>query len=452
MKIIVITSGLTGILNASFELMRRLENDGHEVTCAYPPATGKKVKAQGFDYVEIPPVNFDPAPELPDYQGITRKMKRLIYKWTHRKSRQNAAISALQMNVFAEKMEELKPDLLILDVEMHEYIMTAVARKIPTLLLSQWFSLWERKGLPPLLHDTIPGVGKEGESEAIRIAWQKIKAGRQRTFLKQKLRSGGTNRRTILQKYAAQIGFPERYIQENFWPGPFVYGELPVINMVAEELEFPHDIRPNSFYVGPMVFADRKETHNDPKIDEKLNRIFAEKDTKNKKLIYCSVSTFKSGDTAFLQKVCEAVSGKKDWILVLGLGGKLNEKDLDSLPENVHAFSWIPQLKVLEKVDLSINHGGIHTINECLHFRVPMLIYSGKKSDQNGCAARVHYHGAGIMADKDLDTAADISRKIEEVLTEEKYRQKVEKLQDKADKYRTGKILEKIVSSDLKSK
>ena len=447
--IVVITSGLTGILNASFELMHRLEKAGHRVTCACPKDVGAKVKIQDFTYLQLSSVNYEPAPELPAFKENFRKVKRLIYKWVNRKKRQKEAILALRMEDFESKMKGLKPDLLILDVELHEHIMTAVAQKMPVLLLSQWFSLWEREGLPPLLQDTLPGVGEEGSPAAIKEAWQKIKRERKQIFLKKKMRSAGTDRRTILQKYAAQISFPKEYISENFWPGPFTYSKLPVINMTAEELEFAHNPRPNSFYIGPMVYANRKEVYSDGTVDRQLERLFLEKKEQNKKLIYCSVSTYRRGDTTFLQKLFEAVKDRKEWILIVGLGGMLERDSLKNLPKNVHPFKWIPQLKVLEKADLSINHGGIHTINECLHFRVPMLVYSGKRSDQNGCAARVHYHGVGIMADKDLDNAADIQQKIKSILSEKKYTDKVNEIQTKIEDARAKRTAENLIETFL---
>jgi UDP:flavonoid glycosyltransferase YjiC (YdhE family) len=432
--------------------MHRLEKAGHQVTCACPKDVGDKVRIQGFAYEQLVAVNYEPAPDLPPFKENFRKVKRLLHKWMNRRKRQKEAIAALGMDDFEGKMRELKPDLLIIDVELHEHIMTTVAQKMPVLLLSQWFSLWEREGLPPLLHDTIPGVGEAGSPAAIKQAWQKIKRKRRRIFLKKKIRSGATNRRTILQKYAAQIGFPKEYISENFWPGPFTYSKLPVINMTAEELEFPHELRPHSFYVGPMVFARRKEAHSNAEVEAKLEQIFSDCATQNKKLIYCSVSTYRKGDTSFIEKLGDAVRDKKEWTVIVGLGGMLDADSLQNLPKNVHPFKWIPQLKVLEKVDLSINHGGIHTINECLHFRVPMLIYSGKRSDQNGCAARIHYHQAGIMADKDIDNSSDIRRKIELVLSDKRYLEKINEVQTKVENARENRVMEKWVERFIKGR
>ncbi|MEN0048666.1 MAG: nucleotide disphospho-sugar-binding domain-containing protein [Bacteroidota bacterium] len=157
----------------------------------------------------------------------------------------------------------------------------------------------------------------------------------------------------------------------------------------------------------------------------------------------------KAGDASFLRKLVEAISNRPDYILILGLGGLLKADFLPSLPPNVHAFSWIPQLEVLKEADCSINHGGIHTINECIHFRVPMLIYSGKRSDQDGCAARVAYHELGIMADKDTDSPSEILQKIERVLNNISYKKRIQKIHQNIQQYKDEKQLENVIKQAL---
>ncbi|MEM6770268.1 MAG: nucleotide disphospho-sugar-binding domain-containing protein, partial [Bacteroidota bacterium] len=188
---------------------------------------------------------------------------------------------------------------------------------------------------------------------------------------------------------------------------------------------------------------------------------------KGKRIILVTVSTLSVGDADFLRRVVEAVAEEDDWKVILGLGGKLKANDLtvsgfssagagekpgqgagENLPANVHAFSYVPQLKVLAVADLSINHGGIHTIHECLHFGVPMLVYSGKRSDQPGCAARVHYHGVGLMADKDLDPPEVIRQKIAEVMAGG-YDAGMRQMQQYTNRYRTERVLEHTIADLL---
>jgi len=256
----------------------------------------------------------------------------------------------------------------------------------------------------------------------------------------------GTNRRSVLQAYAEQVGFPSEYIQENYWPGPFTYSNLPVISITAEEMEFPHDVRPNLYYVGPMVYTPRKEIDSKHSVVQKIEETLTDCIENGQTIIYCSVSTFKEGDQGFLKKIIQAVASEDKWTLIIGMGGLLEEKDFDHLPKNVHAFSWVPQLQVLAKAHLSINHGGIHTINECIHYKVPMLVYSGKRSDQNGCAARIAYHELGMMADKDKDDVATIQHKIKAALANPNYRKNMAQLHEQVQIYRTEKKLSTLIA------
>lgn len=446
-KIICMTSGLTGILYASFELVHRLEATGHEVVYACPRAVGEQVKANAITYIQLPETNFSPAPELPIFSGSLIKLKRLWYKWRFRQNRQQAATDALGMQHFKSFLKDQNPDLVIIDVELHEHLITCISEKVRTLLLSQWFSLWNRPGLPPIVEDIIPRQGWKGSTLGIRWAWQQIKWKRWWMFAKQNFRSAGTDRRSILKKYAKNVGFPLRYIPENYWPGPFTYHELPLISMTLEEMEFPHNARPHLHYVGPMIAENRNDKSVHQQTAQRLQAIYTEQSTTNKALICCTVSSFKAGDPDFLKRLITAVAQQQQWILIIGLGSKLKAQALGNLPANVHAFTWIPQTDVLARAACSINHGGIHTINECIHFQVPMLIYSGKRSDQDGCAARVQYHGLGIMADKDRDDSASMTKKIQLLLEDQQYRNRIKEMHQHYNAYRKEKKLSVFVNN-----
>ncbi len=444
-QIMCMTSGLTGILNASFELVARLQSKGHDCICASPLPVGDKVQAQGLSYLQLDPVNYDPAPPLPEFAGPLRKMKRLVYKIRHVSRRRQEAVKALGMEAFLEKMRKAAPDLVIIDMELHQHIFALVTAGYKVLLLSQWFSTWYAKRLPPIVHHTIPGRGFSGSRLGLEWSWMNIRGQRWWMFTKKKVTSVYTDRRSILKKYARDIGFPLSYIRTNYWPGPFSYDTLPVISMTAEALEFPHQKRSNLEYVGPMVYTQRRDQNIEAADLQKIRAILNSKE--NRQLIYCSVSTFSKGDIKFLQRVIRAFEGQQDWLGIMSLGGLADAAALDPLPDNVYAFDRVPQLEILSRANLSINHGGIHTINECLHYKIPMLIYSGKRSDQNGCAARIHYHGLGIMADKDADTPNEIRTRIRQVLSNPAFRENIERIHREITTYREKNVLGRVVSS-----
>lgn len=444
-KIICITTGLTGILNASFELVNRLKAAGHTIIYASPKEVGERVIQQGIPYVQLPEIKQYPAPEVPVFKGKFRKLSRLVYKFRNAKSRRKEALENLIPNAFSALLDQEKPDLVLIDIELHEYIFRAYSKQVPFILLSQWFSLWKRPGLPYLLHDTIPNQTWKGTNAAITFSWWKIKLRRCWTFTKQKWYTIQTDRRSILLDFAKQEKFPLKYIKENYWPGPFTYAELPVMSMTAYEMEFPHSKRPNLTYIGPMIDEKRKDSDKKSIWGHTIKEVFEYQEKTGSSLLYCSISTLSKGDIRFVKKLIEVVGKRKDWVLIIGMGGLLEEKDLEGLPDNVFPFTYVAQLKVLEQADCSINHGGIHTINECIQYKVPMLVYSGKKSDQNGCAARVDYHGLGIMADKDLDNPQQIEQKIDRILKDGSFREKVKEMNHVFAKYKDSHLLEKTI-------
>lgn len=444
-KIICITTGLTGILNASFELVARLQQAGYEVCYASPKNVAEKVSQEGIRFIQLPEIQEDSSPNIPSFQEPFRKVARIAYKIKHARQRRVVALKNTIPAEFVSMLKRETPDLLIIDVELHEYIFKAYAEKQNFILLSQWFSLWKRKGLPYLLQDTIPNQGWKGSQLAMELSWWKIKGSRWWTFTKKKALTVGTDRRSILKILAKQENFPKKYIQENYWPGPFTYSDLPIMSMTAFEMEFPHIPRPNLFYIGPMVYENRKGRIKDRNVVASIQKIFEHRRKINGALLYCSVSTLSKGDELFIKKLIAAVKDTKEWILIISMGGRIAKNIGEGLPANVFPFSYVPQLKILSEAALSINHGGIHTIHECIHFKVPMLVYSGKRSDQNGCAARVAYHELGLMADKDKDSSLDIKRKIKEVLTNNTFRQNIEKMNAEFSKYKKENYLEKVV-------
>ena len=58
MHIAVAVPYLLGRLHSTFELISRLEKEGHSVTCLCSKLISEKIENQGFSFVEIPEINF----------------------------------------------------------------------------------------------------------------------------------------------------------------------------------------------------------------------------------------------------------------------------------------------------------------------------------------------------------------------------------------------------------
>lgn len=436
--IAIIITGLKGKLNASFEIVRRLQNEGHRLTYICPQDISLQVESQGFKFVKVPEVNYNY--ENPDSNAKGKSWpQRFQYHFKNRGSHFQTGKELLHLEEYKKILTEVNPDRVLADMEMHDLIFTSVALRIPITLFTTWFSDKISSHLPPIRTTILPGVGFRGSRLGIIGARAYLRLRFQLKVVLDHL-TFRHYRRFVLKEYAKEIGFDMRGLLPNNFPPIFSYTKLPIVTMAIKELDFPHVQASNFNYAGAMVFAERDEKVEDIAVIEAINGIIRNKEKQGQKLIYCSVSTFVKADVSFLKNVVKAFENELNWILVLSLGGKLAIEELGSFANNVHVFKYVPQLKVLQYADCSINHGGINSINECIHFKVPMLVYSGKNFDQNGCAARVAYHELGLMGNKDIDTAKDINQNITNLLTNAEFKENVINFNDIHLKYREGEI------------
>jgi MGT family glycosyltransferase len=184
----------------------------------------------------------------------------------------------------------------------------------------------------------------------------------------------------------------------------------------------------------------RDETTDTPTAaDAALDALFARRSESQgrRALIYCAFGAFYSGDdSAFIRHVINAIAEKSDWDLILSTGGRLDTQALGTLPENVHVFAWVSQVRALKYADCALVHAGISTLNECIYVGVPMLVYPFKNTtDQMGNAARITYHGLGIVGDRDADDADTIRAHIHHLLEDQTYRRRLNTMREHFERY-----------------
>ena len=469
--IAVVLSGLYGRLHSGFEMMARLENEGYRVTCLCQPYVAETVARQGFEFIAIPEINFkytqvengptgetDPAEtptpakhilegvDPPDSEATIESTEKnsgwfgkLRRHFQSRSTRYEKGKALLKLKEYRNIWEALTPDHALIDVELHDLIFTAYAAGVPTTLFHTWFSDTRCLRLPPIRTAITPGVGLQGSKLGIAWAWAVNEAkiwGRY--FLN--LLTFQEYRRSTLKRYAREVGFPMRDLAISTLPPLYRFKKLPILLLAMEELDFPHRPADNLSYVGPMVYPKRKDLEAGSMDAKKLETIFEQTQAAGKKLVYCSVGSLAKGDVRFLKRVIEAVSREPRWELILSLGRNLKVGEFRDLPHNAHLFSWVPQLKVIERSDCCINHAGINSINECLHFGVPMVIYSMKYTDENGNAARMAYHGIAKVGNIDTDTSDQIGANIHEVLNGTAYRENMAIFQERYRAYRKKEL------------
>ena len=416
--IVFTISALTSRINASFELARRLHSRGHRITYVTYTTLENSVREKGFDFVGIPwgrslftdteYQSFKARPywqKLLNFSEVLRQRRKIIDRFITNTSLHDA-------------IQRLKPDLLLIDLEMQAYVISTWHFRIPTLLFFEMFSVWKMPGVPPLDSSYLPG---KRWYDRVVVEWLWLCWGVERSYdaMHSKISRFGIDWLSVLKILARHRKFPFHSEADcRQWLTPFVFRSIPVITTNVLEMEFSSNPPKNVHYVGPLIPDARNQRQAYEDFDSIFDRLVRRRqdEGRTRPLIYCSTSTYVQVDHDFLRNVIQVFEIKKEWDVILGLGKKLQIQQLGRIPSNVFAFDWAPQLRVLEHADAAIIHGGTTSINECVYFGVPMMVYSTKTMDHNGNAARVAYHGLGIVADKDTDKVEDMIQNIETVL------------------------------------
>ena len=131
-------------------------------------------------------------------------------------------------------------------------------------------------------------------------------------------------------------------------------------------------------------------------------------------LVYMSLGSQLYHQPAVFIKVMEAMRDISAQ-LVLSVGDLVDTDLLPTGDERVVAVRYAPQLALLQRADVFINHGGANSVMEALACGVPMLL-SPFCNDQFHSAHFVERAGAGYRLDLTRATVREIAELIERLL------------------------------------
>lgn len=430
--VVVLVAGLTSYLNAEFELANRLRRRGHTVTFVTPnPKAERRVEQQGFPFVllgresELMQVEFDSTRKLGKRHG---KRRIEIAKRRRRRFLDTSEVTSV--------LGDLDPDLLLIETEVHHYILGTSGLGISTLLLECQCSARRAVNVPPLSSTRTPTRGA-WSSALVYFEWKLLHIRRRAQTLKTRVLTAGHDDHRTMQMLAnsALLPFADATMTKQWQHWTFRH--VPTLYLSAWEFDFPHDVTDEEWYVGPMVFLERNEIDPDPRWLELIERLDRNVSSAGEKrpLVYCTMGTIFS-DREYYERVIEAFGGRPEYDLILSLGSNLDPASLKQAPENVHIFDYVPQLEVLRRADLMLTHAGIGAINECILFGVPMIVYSGGRIDQNGNSTRVRFHGLGLVGDKQHDSSEEIANLVDRVLTDPGFTESIESMRETYVAYR----------------
>jgi zeaxanthin glucosyltransferase len=385
MKIGFICPNIPGHLNPMTALARHLQARNHEVVFLYSPNAnglpclpGDKNDDLNANRPEMSKLEGDGA--LAFYCGVAARETEVIFK-------------SLPKMVESTGIEALIIDPIQFFVEL-----AAMKLRIPYINVANAHYL-DYFGYTPLCaydwpHETTADAlvrNREGIVKFARLTY---------------------NERT--KAYAKEAGL-KTDLDDPAW----VFSELAHITQIPKEFDFENPLLPAQFhYTGP--FHDGKGRLQ---LDFPWDRLTGEP------LIYASMGTLMNGRADVFNTIVAGVAKHKGTQLVLSIGDQLDPKEIDSVPGNAIIVNQTPQLEVLKRTSVCINHAGLNTVLESLAQGVPQVGIP-ITFDQPGVATRIAAKKTGVTMPFEKLTSNHLSTLLGEVLNNPVYRENAGKFQD----------------------
>lgn len=358
-----------GHTNPTLPVMKELVARGHEVLYYNAESFRAKVAPTGVDFRTYP----EP---MPTEREVSEALQQMI----------DASLMLSKLSerltpfVLAEVARE-KPDLILYDsVVMWGYI-AARTHHIPHICF--------------LTHFVLDGSQRSiGFGTLARYIWTAIP--HVPTLMRWK--------RRMAQQYGKDIA-----------GGLTEYGKL---NIVFTSREFHPE---NNFvderfrFVGPSIDLATRDGDFPMELIDKVD---------DKPLVYISLGTINHLDTAFYHTAFKAFSDYPARF-ILSVGKHTDIAQLGNIPANFIVRPYVPQLKILQRADAFITHGGMNSVHEGLYYGVPEVVVP-HQMEQLLNGKRVAETGVGVLLGNHYPygrvTADELRSALDSVLNEPTYR------------------------------
>lgn len=384
-KVLVMIHPESSHFNACLGLLKAMETGGFELTMLASPADRDWCQKHAFHvwpYLQ---------------KSLAKDSKQARFFWQKRQQIKHAFKELTQD--LQQAMNQVKPDLVLVDALTPYGAFAALGKGVPVCLLQTMLPMDYAKGLPPLQTPLKP-ARNEQEQQALENVW----AGVLRKKKWEDLWAGHEQRYTNMARF---FGVNPKIMQ----PKACFSFDLPLPKLVLcpQAFDFPRPTNPFNHYIGAHLQLDRDEVAFD------FNWI-----NPQKSLIYCATTTRRVTQDPRLisnyQTLLNSVANQEQYQLVLSTCG-VEMAHLLKIPAAAKVVTYAPQLALLKRADLAIHHGGLNTIKECLHFGVRSLVFPGM-DDQFGNAARIEYHRLGRMGRPDDIQAEVLAKRFQDLLSD----------------------------------
>jgi len=299
-------------------------------------------------------------------------------------------------DLYDEIIEKLNPKLFLIDLSNIYYSVFLRKRNINFLVLSTKVSLDKGKNIPPFTSGFVPSDNSSISIIIVEILWILWFLNKIFLNIKYHFNPHYVSHYFLIKKYLNRYNKNLRSKINNKRVTHFSWKDIPELLLSPRHFDFNRKFSENQIHIGHSVDLKRKEFNDNNEIFWKS--LAGQVDIKDQRLIYCSFGSYHNiyykRRIFFFQKLINYFINKPKYFVVISVGDDINPKILNFNSSNIKLFRSTPQLYLLSKSFIMINHGGLQSIVECILNSVPMLIYplNNKNSDHNGNAARASFH------------------------------------------------------------
>lgn len=439
--------GMPSCYNNGFAFARHFINDGFDLTVACDQNISTLAAAADVPFRHLQSLSYTQTTQR--YLAITQSRKPgRIRKWF---SSLRVAYDCWQLrqqtledNEYLQLIDELQPDVLLIDIECHLAVIAGSTLNIPTAICTRLFNHRPGDGVAPLHSNLLP-LAQTANQLRVKAQWWKLRMHSTLIAMRQNV-----SKQRIMPIHYRSVSMPDiKAIADRYrvdlrsisttahWFRPVTYTHVPILSMTLGDLDFNRSVDNDFTYMGPMIgerdYAFDLQADDDKKLDCFINQANLD----GRPIIYCAMGTYAKREPGFVDKVSMLTKLRPDYAFIVSLGGR-DAISLDSqFGENVLHLAAAPQLRCLAKCHAAILHAGIASLQEALHYRVPVLCFSVGTNDQNGTAARWVNHKLATRFSHTDTADSSLANELDRLLNDVDLAKRIE---------RYGKLIDESIS------
>lgn len=385
----------TGHLNCYLALARDLRGAGHDVALLGFPGDRPKVEAEGFEFRLLSGRDLPKWPEFERMEWHVPRMLRRLQEY----------YEALQTQLRGLRYDELSSSRWSCFVGDGSFglgtrLLRVLGRRygvLHTTLPSYHTRSTQNPDWPPMQTTWRPARSRL-ETWRVGAAWWYRRVLRwQRPWLYPVVRRNEVHLARFWSRLLGEVRVP-RAVSAAEWTRPPEFTACPV------EFEFPGARSETLTYGEPLVHGMRRDVGQltlPPGNGPLVLMVFGTNDQLSDR-----------GRLLTLERLLTAAGRLPHVRFLLSVASAVRLSK--PLPPNVHRVGFVEQTRLLREASVFVTHGGLNSVKEAILARVPMLMLPGRW-DAPGNAARVQYHGLGLIAARAAGVVR-LQRQLEELI------------------------------------